>query len=149
MHTKLFLFLINISWLPWSCTSLSCVLFRNRWYFSTLLPLWFTCDKLHNIIWRHLHIPSNAPLNRLPVPTTNTDTMVNDNTNSSKTNWLLIVFWYLLLWAVLITVLSHTYCWVGSILVDYYVAMFQGGIFQDALYKMWWWLAKKNVILVS
>ena len=54
--------------------------------FSKLFTLWFPRANGQNFIWRHLHIPSEEPLNRLGVSTNTTNTIPNDNTTSSVNN---------------------------------------------------------------
>ena len=76
----------NTSWLTRYCPAISCVLFRNNWYFLTLSNLLLQRARGQNGIWRILHIYSKAPWNRLYAYITNTSTMPNNNTTSSINN---------------------------------------------------------------
>ena len=86
VYWDVFAFWINTSRLSQSCPEIACILFMNRWYFSMLFPLLLPGTKGQSVIWRHLHVNSKAPLNRLYASTTTTATMPNYNTTSSINN---------------------------------------------------------------
>ena len=85
-YWDVFTFWVILSWLTRSCPTIDCVLFRKRWYFSTLFPLLLTLARGQNFIWRDLHISSKVPLNHLSGYNTKTSTMPNDKTTTSIKN---------------------------------------------------------------